>query len=987
MYTIYSIPNYKTTEKHIKSYRTHVDTIDNIVVMLEDKTQCYHEEYQKDKLLKINMDLDGIDIDMIEFDRMVKETMLKTFDVNIESAYTQNFSYNKGGNSHHYTISNYSAIAQDQIKLWKYIQSCYPDIDFKFDYCILSNTRRWFRLPNQYKEQSIGSEHVMIQGSIKDCINYHVTDCTDLTNIINEKFPNITEDEIIEQQVFAEIQTNSDQISQYADLINFEYLDKYESWMSIIWSIKSMNQEYINIARDISKKSPKYNSRSFKTLWDSYKPNGTISSKSFFHFCKISDEAAYTALNKIHKVTFKQKAESIVDNFFECDYTGIKVKTETSKYIYCDKDDNIKDLSLLKSRSIILCADMGKGKTNFIKQILKPKVNNILNDRLDLPELINYNILCVSSRKTFADFICSSLSRFHINNYLDLQSITEENSQRIVISAESLHKIPDNITYNYVIIDECESFFKQFSSKTMQKTVDSFNKIAKACINADKVIYADAFILNRSLDIIRSFTSHEKVKPIMIHNTKPANSRIAQQIDGKTFNKQVIEEIQNGKKIYVASASRSKLLTFQADANKANINGLYYEVNSPKLITATLKNVNQHWSDSNINVVATSPKITVGISHDVKEVFDSTYVYCKSTCTPRDLNQMTMRVRHLKEKKIHFALSRFNIHASSTTLQTHDDFQKQNLDTLSLLAHELKSYQNNIEDDGINDDNMTIKQLIKKLTKNNEILLKLLHFNQEEDAISNKYFDLMYLKILKLCNYDIQLIKIEDSKSEKAEKVEFDKLEEYNSIDTVLSKDIKALENTIKADNASPEDKLEVDKFYFNRYFNNEEFDEQEKAELFFDIYQNPYKRHIMYNLRIEKSNFTDLQLTQYDITKNELVCKLKMPTFKRRTIMELNKIMELEHSQDIKKISREQLQSTFKYLHDNISTIKSVFKSKISYEGDNYSTKSMLSLLRKIYIDWSDTDIKNGDLDRKGQAINYNIVAKPYYKNIKIVN
>lgn len=43
-------------------------------------------------------------------------------------------------------------------------------------------------------------------------------------------------------------------IKKYADLINLEYLDDYDSWTKIIWSLANDDEDHFEIAKYISMK-------------------------------------------------------------------------------------------------------------------------------------------------------------------------------------------------------------------------------------------------------------------------------------------------------------------------------------------------------------------------------------------------------------------------------------------------------------------------------------------------------------------------------------------------------------------------------------------------------------------------------------------------------------------------------------------------------------------------------------------------------------
>jgi hypothetical protein len=131
----------------------------------------------------------------------------------------------------------------------------------------------------------------------------------------------------------------------------------------------------------------------------------------------------------------------------------------------------------------------------------------------------------LSGRCSFANFIQGDFEILGIKNYLDCKE-KEIHEDRIIISLESLHKLK-NLDYDYVIIDECETILKNLDGETMNgKTLNNFNilkEIIMKCKN--KIICADAYLSNRTIEFFNENYKHEK-KTIIINNV-PTNERKA----------------------------------------------------------------------------------------------------------------------------------------------------------------------------------------------------------------------------------------------------------------------------------------------------------------------------------------------------------------------------------------------------------------------------------------------------------------------------
>ena len=71
-----------------------------------------------------------------------------------------------------------------------------------------------------------------------------------------------------------------------------------------------------------------------------------------------------------------------------------------------------------------------------------------------------------------------------------------------------------------------------------------------------------------------------------------------------------------------------------------------------------LSNVEESWK--NVQVLMYTSTITVGVNYNIPDCFDAIYVYGSSSgCSARDIIQATMRVRHVKENKLHFYSNAF----------------------------------------------------------------------------------------------------------------------------------------------------------------------------------------------------------------------------------------------------------------------------------------------------------------------------------------
>jgi hypothetical protein len=251
-----------------------------------------------------------------------------------------------------------------------------------------------------------------------------------------------------------------------------------------------------------------------------------------------------------------------INDYFNLDLAGIETTTENSKYIGCDINNKlIFDSNIIDSKQIILNADMGKGKTQYCKYIIN---QNIKFARRKTP-----SILFITCRQSFANFVCDTFSDYQINNYLDfIKDATKYNNyKRLCFQLESLLKVDKTIRYDYIFIDDSESVLKQFSSTTIKHTIDIFNALSNIIKRSSKVIYADAFISNRTLNFVRDMRK-KKENTYMIHNIEPRlKDKIAKQVKGTDFNNMILTMLTEKKNIYIASTSKTKLNALEQHQN------------------------------------------------------------------------------------------------------------------------------------------------------------------------------------------------------------------------------------------------------------------------------------------------------------------------------------------------------------------------------------------------------------------------------------
>lgn len=142
----------------------------------------------------------------------------------------------------------------------------------------------------------------------------------------------------------------------------------------------------------------------------------------------------------------------------------------------------------------------------------------------------------VSPRVAFTYFVQTLFAEFEPFIYLELNNDEEcgkcdagstktkaqkSNRRFFICQVESLHKVEGR--FKFVIFDEFESIQNQFSSiDTMRNKYGTHWKIVEIqCYDAEKVVVADAFLSNKSMDTLQSFKDLDGGSGLVIVNHTP----------------------------------------------------------------------------------------------------------------------------------------------------------------------------------------------------------------------------------------------------------------------------------------------------------------------------------------------------------------------------------------------------------------------------------------------------------------------------------
>ena len=306
-------------------------------------------------------------------------------------------------------------------------------------------------------------------------------------------------------------------------------------------------------------------------------------------------------------------------------------------------------------------------------------------------------------------------------------------SNRLVLQMESLHKLKvhEIPPFDVLILDEIEALLSQFSSsETMDRPIDCCQTFEHLIKNTPIVIGGDAFLGHKSIRTLQALGGNLDV---IINEARPVTRKAYEvgSFDNLTY--VLFQKLEEGKKIVFVCGSREKAIKI---AERCEEKGIGYKLytskpDDPIKNLQDLANVNDAWSDPEVQLVLFTSTITCGVNFDTKGVFDVLFMYATSRgASCRDLFQGSLRVRHLNDNEMYYSL-----------------YKRPNGDVPTTREGVIHYFE-------------VLKEEITKLNTTliwkyaPEWLRKCLVEKKLEQNRSNKYISTEFEKFLHICNYE-----------------------------------------------------------------------------------------------------------------------------------------------------------------------------------------------------------------------------------------
>jgi phage/plasmid-associated DNA primase len=599
MIQLYNLRNYEVVKTSNGEFKCESNTF-NIEDVCEEllKKKGYHLRLKNNDNVLLFGDLDGYKKDIEEF-KIEMKNFLEEYDIKIDIekdiVYTENFNSDKEGHSYHYSIPKYYGKIYNIKKLIVNFKKKY-NYNNEIDISIYSD--KWWRLPNQFKKNKEGTEHIIIKGEMK---NFLVTNIEDNSENIDENIlffeknknndtESIISDITINNSIIlSKWDLNSvvneeeykNELKEKGDIIDLKYINSYNDWIKIIWSLKSDNENNIDLALYLTKKSPKFKDENFfYKIWKFYTNDDlTITIGTFNYYAKISNPEEYLKI----KAKYNNKSINNVlklptqENISKCFYNicGEDFLYNNGEYYYFNGIVWEKSNTALRRKFV---GDFTKIFLNYQINLLK-KITEILPDSEEYLSINEKNknltkiIIQLQTNKNIKDICNDSIKIYIENNDIEFE------------------KKPNIFCFNNAVydLDKCE-FLKvpnKFDYMNLTTGYDYREPLNDEIYEINKIL--DKIFINKEerelyLIILATGLYGQTLEKFILANGDGRNGKgflneFAQNMVGNygytCSNTILLNSINNGPNQSIADMNNKRLIFYREPDNKG-----FYELNS-----------------------------------------------------------------------------------------------------------------------------------------------------------------------------------------------------------------------------------------------------------------------------------------------------------------------------------------------------------------------------------------------------------------------
>jgi len=282
---------------------------------------------------------------------------------------------------------------------------------------------------------------------------------------------------------------------------------------------------------------------------------------------------------------------------------------------------------------------------------------------IDYLKTVDNGFIWLCPNKALSNNTLNRLQESNINTsyYLDFNAKQKKEGalnevKNLIIVLNSLHYVTDK-KYGVVVIDEIETLLDKFLGDFMQNKKEIWENFKNIILNAEKVIFLDAFITTKTINFIKNIEQNASIK-IYQRINEPSTRTVEIMKTSDIMINDIITNIKNNKKCFIfypykktsangniiSMETLSKLIETETEKK-----GVYYNADIDDVVKGGLKDVNKSWKD--YDFIITNNIITCGVNYERKD-FDFAYIFVASHNSPRDIIQVSYRARFLSSENI-----------------------------------------------------------------------------------------------------------------------------------------------------------------------------------------------------------------------------------------------------------------------------------------------------------------------------------------------
>ena len=446
-----------------------------------------------------------------------------------------------------------------------------------------------------------------------------------------------------------------------------KYYDEYDYWISmgfILYDLSLKNKDskkYFELWKNWSKQSEKFDKKYIEYQWNNMEKNINYNKKkkSFGTVIKWCNDEKID-INKTKHL------KSLIDKYpiipIELDY----------KNNYFNKSLNVNVINQAKLEPEIFNNYLKKKLLGVQSEKGTGKTSNLFSSMFKNDDFKDKKILFISSRRTFGAKLFGDLEKYGFKLYSEIK---ENNifEKKIICQVDSLLRI-QNTHFDYVIVDECESLARYFSSSHFTKSDKASSIISRYeyyVRSSDHIFILDADLSNRCvryyMNLIGQRYKDKDIKKdvhLIINEFTPCQDYTINYNSYNVWLNKLYSEISLNKKIVVPMASNNKakdLYTkIKVDFPHLNILMINRETPDEEKVLGLL-NINDKWIM--YDIIIYTPSVCMGVSFDVVDHFDYIFAYgCENSLGSKEFCQMLHRIRNPRNKVIYLSLDKYKLY-------------------------------------------------------------------------------------------------------------------------------------------------------------------------------------------------------------------------------------------------------------------------------------------------------------------------------------